>query len=59
MTYRVGDAAQDAERWWRAYQLAESDQDGELRERADAGEEHACRFLAENPDWRQFRPEWG
>ena len=29
-----------------------------LRERADAGDEHAREFLAENPDWRQFRPGW-
>ena len=29
-----------------------------LRERADAGEEFAREFLAENPDWRQFRPGW-
>ena len=27
-----------------------------LRERADAGDEHAREFLAENPDWRHFRP---
>jgi hypothetical protein len=29
-----------------------------LRERAQAGEEHAQGFLADNPDWRQFRAEW-
>jgi hypothetical protein len=29
-----------------------------LRERADAGDEHARGFLAENPDWRQFLAEW-
>jgi len=29
-----------------------------LRERADAGEEHSREFLAEHPDWRQFRPDW-
>src|SRR5262245_53509927 len=29
-----------------------------LRERAAAGNEHAQRFLADNPDWRQFRAEW-
>jgi hypothetical protein len=29
-----------------------------LRERAAAGDEHAQGFLAENPDWRQFRAEW-
>ena len=31
---------------------------GGLRERAEAGDEHALGFLAENPDWRQFRAEW-
>jgi hypothetical protein len=108
----VKPTAQDAERWWRAYQLAENDQAEELSERAEAGDEHARRqlaswlsdrarteeaikvirpladggdqvaerflqvwlsrlreraaagdehargFLAENPDWQQFRPEW-
>ena len=29
-----------------------------LRERAAAGDEDALRFLAENPDWRQYRAEW-
>lgn len=29
-----------------------------LHARADAGDEHALVFLAENPDWRQFPPEW-
>src|SRR5262245_56526701 len=46
MTDPLGDTAEDAERWWRAYQLAENDQAGELRERADAGDEHARRQLA-------------
>lgn len=46
MTHPLGDAAEDAERWWRAYQLAENDQAGELRERAEAGDEHARRQLA-------------
>jgi hypothetical protein len=46
MIHPVGDPAQDAERWWRAYQLAENDRDGELRERAEAGDEHARRQLA-------------
>jgi hypothetical protein len=49
--------AEDAARWWRAYQLAENDQAGELRERAAAGDTRARGFLAENPDWRQFRAE--
>lgn len=46
MTHPLGDTAEDAERWWRAYQLAENDQAGELRQRADAGDEHARRQLA-------------
>lgn len=46
MTHPLGDTAEDAERWWRAYQLAENDQAGELRERAEAGDEHARRQLA-------------
>ena len=29
-----------------------------LGERADAGDEHAQGFLAENPDWQQFLAEW-
>ena len=29
-----------------------------LRERAAAGDERARGFLAENPDWRDFRAEW-
>jgi hypothetical protein len=46
MTCPLGDTAEDAERWWQAYQLAENDQAGELRERAEAGDEHARRQLA-------------
>jgi len=46
MTRPLGDTAEDAERWWQAYQLAENDQAGELRERADAGDEHARSQLA-------------
>jgi hypothetical protein len=46
MTGPLGDTAEDAERWWQAYQLAENDQAGELRERANAGDEHARRQLA-------------
>ena len=46
MTRPLGDTAEDAERWWQAYQLAENDQAGELRERANAGDEHARRQLA-------------
>ena len=46
MTDQAGDITQDAERWWRAYQLAENDQAGELRERAEAGDDHARRQLA-------------
>ena len=46
MTRLLGGTAEDAERWWQAYLLAENDQAGELRERADAGDEHARRQLA-------------
>ena len=46
MTRPRGDTAEDAERWWQAYQLAENDQAGELGERANAGDEHARRQLA-------------
>ena len=46
MTRPLGDTAEDAGRWWQAYQLAENDQAGELRERAEAGDEHARRQLA-------------
>jgi hypothetical protein len=42
----LADAAQDAERWWDAFQLAETDRAGELRERAEAGDDHARRQLA-------------
>lgn len=46
MTCSLGDTAEDAERWWQAYQLAENDRGGELRTRAEAGDEHARRQLA-------------
>jgi hypothetical protein len=49
--------SEDAARWWQACQLAGNDQVGELRERAEAGDTRAQRFLAENPDWRQFPAE--
>jgi hypothetical protein len=39
-------AAMDADRWWQAYCLAESDQVDELRQRADRGDDHARRQLA-------------
>jgi hypothetical protein len=42
----LSEDAEDAARWWRAYQLAENDQAGELRERAAAGDDHARRQLA-------------
>jgi hypothetical protein len=45
MTHPLSNTAEDAERWWRAYQLAENDQAGELRERAGLGDEHARRQL--------------
>ena len=41
-----GDEADDAARWWRAYQLAEKDQADELRGLAGAGDDHARRQLA-------------
>ena len=41
-----GNQASDAARWWRAYQLAEHDQDDELRKLAAAGDDHARRQLA-------------
>jgi hypothetical protein len=46
MSHPLGDTSEDAERWWRPYQLAENDQAGELRDRAAAGDEHARRQLA-------------
>ena len=46
MTHPLGGPADDAERWWQAYQLAGNDQAGELRQRAEAGDEHARRQLA-------------
>jgi hypothetical protein len=46
MTHSLGDTSEDAERWWRAYRLAENDQAGELRDHAAAGDEHARRQLA-------------
>jgi hypothetical protein len=46
MIRSLGDTAEDAEQWWQAYQLAENDQAGELRKRADTGDEHARRLLA-------------
>jgi hypothetical protein len=46
MTHPLGDISEDAELWWQAYQLAENDQAGELRDRAAAGDEHARRQLA-------------
>lgn len=42
----LSDTAEDAKRWWQAYQLAQNDQAGELRQRAEAGDEHARRHLA-------------
>jgi hypothetical protein len=41
-----GGEADDAARWWRAYQLAGSDQVDELRGLAAAGDDHARRQLA-------------
>jgi len=36
----------DAARWWRAYTLAEDDQEDALRRLADGGDDHALRQLA-------------
>ena len=36
----------DATRWWRAYLLAEDDQEDALRRLADGGDDHARRMLA-------------
>jgi hypothetical protein len=36
----------DATRWWRAYLLAEDDQEDPLRRRAEAGDDHAREQLA-------------
>jgi hypothetical protein len=41
-----GEDTEDAARWWRAYQLAQNDQVGELRQLAAAGDQHARRQLA-------------
>src|SRR5262245_59331777 len=41
-----GDEASDAAAWWRGYVLAENDEEEELRELADAGDDHARRHLA-------------
>lgn len=46
VTQSVRDDLDDAARWWRAYQLAENDQAGELRQLAAAGDDHARRQLA-------------
>jgi hypothetical protein len=42
----LGEATEDAERWWQAYLLAENDQADELRQCAASGDEHARRQLA-------------
>jgi len=39
MNHLVGEAAEDEERWWQAFLLAENDQADELGERAAAGDE--------------------
>jgi hypothetical protein len=46
MTHLPGETAAEAQRWWRAYQLAGSDQVDELRRLTAAGDEHARRQLA-------------
>ncbi len=54
MTGSLGETAEDAQRWWESYQLAEDDQAGKLRQRAEAGDEHARRQLA---SWLADRTE--
>ncbi|MDQ2815246.1 MAG: hypothetical protein M3Z75_26230 [Actinomycetota bacterium] len=39
-------ASEDQARWWRAYVLAENDRISELRQHAEAGDDHARRQLA-------------
>jgi hypothetical protein len=39
-------ASEDQARWWRAYMLAENDRIDELRQAAEAGDDHARRQLA-------------
>jgi len=51
-----GDKTDDAGRWWRAYQLADSDQVDELRRLAAAGDDHARRQLA---GWLSDRAYFG
>lgn len=51
-----GDNSDDAAGWWRAYQLAESDQVDELRRLAAAGDDHARRQLA---SWLSDRAYFG
>ena len=46
MVHLAGEDAEDAARWWRAYQVAENEHVDELRKLADAGDEHARRQLA-------------
>ena len=46
MNHPLGEATEDAERWWQAYLLAENDQVDELRRLAAAGDDHARRQLA-------------
>jgi hypothetical protein len=46
MMHPPGQDTEDAVSWWRAYQLADSDQVDELRERAAAGDGHARQQLA-------------
>jgi len=45
-SHSPGSEAGDAARWWHAYQLAERDQDDELRKLAAADDDHARRQLA-------------
>ena len=42
----MAEEASDAARWWQAYSLAENYEVDELRQRADAGDDHALYELA-------------
>jgi hypothetical protein len=48
-------ASEDQARWWRAYELAENDRIEELRQHAEAGDEHAqCQLASWLSDRRQI-----
>ena len=60
MVHLPGEDAEDAARWWRAYQLAQDDRVDELRQLAAAGDQHARRQLASwlsDRAWCVSRPD--